>query len=57
MRATIRKDFVCSQEVAQHLEEMAKKIEADLILSNGKGFAGDGREVIATVALGKRMKL
>ncbi len=57
MRATIRKNFVCSQEVAQHLEEMAKKIEADLILSNGKGFAGDGREVIATVALGKRMKL
>ena len=50
MCATIRKNFVYSQEVAQHLEEMATKIEAER-------FANDGIEVIDTVALGKRIKL
>lgn len=50
MNATIRKNFVYSQEVAQHLEEMATKIEAER-------FANDGIEVIDTVALGKRIKL
>ena len=36
---------------------MAKKIGADLILSNDKGFASDGIEVMDTATLCKRMQL
>ncbi len=36
---------------------MAKKVEADLILSNDKGFASDSIEVMDTATLCERMRL
>ena len=49
------RDFTDLEDTIQYV--MAKKVKADLILSNDKGFVSDGIEVMNTEDFCKRMKL
>lgn len=49
------RDFTDLEDTIQYV--MAKKVKADLILSNDKGFVSDGIEVMNTEGFCKRMKL
>ena len=49
------RDFTDLEDTIQYV--MAKKVKADLILSNDKGFVSDGIEMMNTEGFCKRMKL
>ena len=49
------KKFIDLEDTIQYV--MAKKVGADLILSNDKGFASDGIVLMSTEAFCKKMKL
>ena len=49
------RDFADLEDTIQYV--MAKKVKADLILSNDKGFVSDGIEVMNAEGFCKRMKL
>ena len=49
------KNFTDLEDTIQYV--MAKKVKADLILSNDRGFASDGIELMSTEKFCKEMKL
>ncbi len=48
------KKFTDLEDTIQYV--MAKKVKADLILSNDRGFVSDGIEVMSAAAFAKRMQ-